>query len=326
MSDSIGIVVIGRNEGERLRTCLTSVAGKGRPVVYVDSGSADDSPALARGLGVEVIELDPATPFTAARGRNAGLERLLELQPDTEFVQFVDGDCELAPGWIESAATALRNDPTAGTVFGRLRERRPEASVYNRLCNVEWNAAPVGEVQACGGISLMRAVALKQIGGYGTSLVAGEDDEVCLRLRRCAWRIVRIAADMGWHDAAMTRFKQWWTRAVRCGWAYAQGAALHGRSADRHYVHERRRAVIWAAVLPLMVGLFAWPTGGWSLLGLLLYPVSAARVYRPLRRRGFAAFDSAAYAVACTLSKWAHLVGIVKYQLHRGPFRLIEYK
>ncbi|HEY1381858.1 MAG TPA: glycosyltransferase family 2 protein, partial [Gemmataceae bacterium] len=237
-----------------------------------------------------------------------------------------DGDCELAPGWLDAATAALRDNPKAAAVFGRLRERHPEASVYNRLCDIEWNAAPVGEAKACGGVALMRTAAVRQVGGFDPAVLAAEDDELCLRLRRAGWAILRIAADMGWHDAAMTRFGQWWTRAVRCGWAYAQGAALHGRPPERHFVHERRRAVLWAGVLPAAVALLAWPTGGWSLLGLLLYPLSFVRFYRYVRGRGVPARDAAAYAAACTLSKFPHLVGIVKHALHRGPVRLIEYK
>ena len=172
----------------------------------------------------------------------------------------------------------------------------------------------------------MRTAAFRQVGGFDPAVLAAEDDELCLRLRRAGWTVVRIAADMGWHDAAMTRFGQWWARAVRCGWAYAQGAALHGRSPDRHFVHERRRAVLWAGVLPVLMAALAWPTGGWSLLGLLLYPLSAVRFYRSVRGRGVPSRDAAAYAVACTLSKCPHLIGIVKYALHRGPVRLIEYK
>jgi N-acetylglucosaminyl-diphospho-decaprenol L-rhamnosyltransferase len=319
-----GVVAIGRNEGERLRTCLKSM--RDVPVVYVDSGSTDGSVDLARGLGAEVVDLDMSTPFTAARARNAGLDRLLEKHPDIEFVQFVDGDCELAPGWIDAALAALRQQPQAAAVFGRLHERRPEASVYNRLCEIEWDSAPLGEVNACGGIALMRSGAVRAVGGFNPAVLAAEDDELCLRLRRAGWTVIRIATDMGWHDAAMTRFGQWWVRAVRAGWAYAQGAALHGRSDDKHFVHDRRRAILWAGVLPFLIAVLAWPTGGWSLLGLLLYAFSTVRYYRYVRGRGVPVRDAVPYSLAGTLSKFPHLVGIVRYALHRGPVRLIEYK
>jgi N-acetylglucosaminyl-diphospho-decaprenol L-rhamnosyltransferase len=321
---ALGVVAIGRNEGERLRTCLSAIAGV--PIVYVDSGSTDGSVDLARAMGADMVALDLSAPFTAARARNAGLHRLLDKHADVEFVQFVDGDCELTPDWLAVAVAALRARPQAAAVFGRLRERRPEASVYNRMCDVEWAAAPLGEVDACGGIALMRTAAVRQVGGFDPAVLAAEDDELCLRLRRAGWTVVRIAADMGWHDAAMTRFGQWWVRAVRSGWAYAQGAALHGRSEDRHFVHERRRAILWAGVLPALIVLLAWPTGGWSLLGLLLYALSAVRYYRFVRSRDVPPRTAFEYTVAGTLSKFPHLVGIVRYAMHRGPVRLIEYK
>ena len=101
---AIGVVAIGRNEGERLRRCLECA----RPawaltIVYVDSGSTDDSIALARSRGVEVVELDMSAPFSAARARNAGFERLSQIDPGVRFVQFLDGDCEVADGWLDRA-------------------------------------------------------------------------------------------------------------------------------------------------------------------------------------------------------------------------------
>jgi GT2 family glycosyltransferase len=326
---TIGVVVIGRNEGERLRRCLQSLARRCAMTVYVDSGSTDGSPEAARVVGLDVVELDRDTPFTAARARNAGFDRLVERHPDVEFVQFVDGDCELAAGWLEAAAEALRSRPQAAVAFGRLRERHPEASVYNRLCDLEWNAAPVGEVKSCGGIALMRVCAFRQVGGFAADVLAAEDDELCLRLRRAGWAVVRIAAEMGWHDAAMTRFGQWWRRAVRCGAAWAQGAALHGRGPERHFVHERRKACLTGGVLPVLMLLLAWPTSGWSLLAALYYPLTAVRVARQTRRRGVPWRWALLNGVAVTLAKFPQCIGVCRHALHRlrsYPLRLIEYK
>src|SRR6476660_3526039 len=83
----VAVVAIGRNEGERLQRCLESVRPQCETIVYVDSGSDDGSVDLARGLGVEVVELDMSIPFTAARARNEGLRRLRELRPSLEYVQ-----------------------------------------------------------------------------------------------------------------------------------------------------------------------------------------------------------------------------------------------
>jgi GT2 family glycosyltransferase len=324
----IGVVVIGRNEGERLRVCLQALDTATRPVVYVDSGSTDESIALARSSGAHVVELDPSTPFTAGRARNAGLARLLEVAGDIRFVQFVDGDTELAPGWLESGAKALEADTTVGVVCGRLRERQPERSVYNRLCDLEWDT-PVGERKACGGNALMRAEAVRCVGGFDPTVPAAEDDEICLRIRRAGWRVLRLDADMGRHDAAMMHFRQWWRRAVRCGYAYAQGAWLHGRGPERHFVRERRRVLFWGAALPVLILGLAWPTGGWSLLALLLYPIQALRVMLRERKRSEHGGAVAAYGAACMLGKFPEFIGICRFyqtRLWRQTARLVEHK
>ena len=138
VSPGVGVVLIGRNEGERLVRCLASLSGRVEPVVYVDSGSTDGSVERASGAGAEVVELDPTRAFTAARARNAGFRRLLEVNPETRFVQFVDGDCGLGADWLDAARSHLEENEDVGVVCGRRRERNPGASVYNRLAGRRW--------------------------------------------------------------------------------------------------------------------------------------------------------------------------------------------
>ncbi|MFW6085613.1 MAG: glycosyltransferase family 2 protein [Myxococcota bacterium] len=321
-------MVIGRNEGEHLERCLASVVGRVECTVYVDSGSTDGSVDRARAFGCEVVELDPSVPFTAARARNAGFARLRARVREVEHVQFVDGDCEVVAGWLETADLALRAEPGLGVVCGRRRERRPEASAYNRLCDMEWDT-PVGPASFCGGDAMVRALAFAQVGGFDPSLIAGEEPEMCVRLRRAGWRIERIAHEMTLHDAAMTRFDQWWRRGVRAGHAFAEGAALHGGAPERHWVREERR--IWAlgAAIPALALGAAVPSGGLSLGLLSAYPISAARVYRADRLRGYPVRQAALNAAFTTLGKFAELQGALRYWRGRRRGKrssLIEYK
>jgi GT2 family glycosyltransferase len=323
-----GVVAIGRNEGERLRRCLESVAGRADAAVYVDSASTDGSVALARSLGVEAVELDMSVPFSAARARNEGLRRLREVCPDVAFVQFVDGDCEVAPGWVERALREMDEHPKAAVVCGRRRERHPEASVYNRLCDLEWDT-PVGKADACGGDALMRVGPLAEAGGYRASLIAGEEPELCLRLREAGWEVWRVDADMTWHDAAMTRFGQWWRRSVRAGHAFAEVSWLHRASPLRIWARPTRSNWLWGLLIPVLALGLAWPTWGLSLLLLLGYPVLALRVYRGRRRRGDAPAAARWYALFCVLGKFAQVTGQLRYHARRlfgRPGGLIEYK
>lgn len=324
----IGLVAIGRNEGDRLRKCLLSAIGKVSHAVYVDSGSVDGSVEFARSLGVEVVELDPSRPFTAARARNAGFERLLATEPQLEYVQFVDGDCELVEGWLDRAAATLDARPDLAATCGRRRERFPDASIYNRLCDLEWDT-PIGEAKACGGDAMMRVAAFQQVGGFNPDLIAGEEPELCVRLRQKGWKILRLDAEMTLHDAQMTRFRQWWQRMLRSGHAYAEGSWLHGNPPERHWVKETRSIWLWGLILPAIALAAAWPTHGWSLLLLLAYPASAFRLFLYLCRQNLSPQDAALYTASCMVGKFAQVGGALAFlrsQLLSSKSRLIEYK
>jgi GT2 family glycosyltransferase len=326
----LGCVAIGRNEGERLRLCLQSLLRSVRPeaIAYVDSGSTDGSAEMARGLGVDVIALDMSIPFTAARARNVGYQHLGRKLPGLELVQFVDGDCEIVPGWIERARARLRERPRLAVACGRRRERHPDASLFNRLCDVEWDT-PVGDARSCGGDAMIRLAALEQVGGYDASVIAGEEPELCVRLRARGWLVERLDAEMTLHDAAMTRVGQWWKRQVRAGHAYAEGVAMHGAPPERHDVAAVRRTLFWTVGVPLAAFGGAVPTLGASLALLGGYPISAARVYQHTRRRGRSRKDALVAGTFVTLGKFAELQGIVKYHWTRARGRrsaLIEYK
>jgi glycosyltransferase involved in cell wall biosynthesis len=324
---SIGVVVIGRNEGNRLKTCLLSLIQEEHIIVYVDSASTDDSVEFARSLGVFVVELDLSIPFTAARARNAGFEYLLLQKPDIKFVQFVDGDCQIAEGWLKRATEKMLVQTDITVVFGRLRELFPEASIYNRICNVEWYVS-TGEAKYCGGIAMMRVNAFKQAGGFNPALIAGEEPELCVRLRQAGGRIVGVDVEMARHDAAMTSFRQWWKRSIRNGYAYAEGAWLHGENG--HWVKESRRIWFWGLFLPFVTVVSFLPTKGLSVLLLIIANIYLFyRVYRVTRLKDFSQEDSILYGLFCIIDKYPMLYGQIKFHVSRLMKRqqpIMEYK
>jgi GT2 family glycosyltransferase len=321
----LGIVVIGRNEGARLEACLDTVVGRAAAVVYVDSGSVDDSVTRAGDFGAAVVELDPRVPFTAARARNEGFAYLQRFAPAVRYVQFVDGDCQVAEGWLDAGARYLDGHPEVAAVCGRRRERHPERSVYNLLCDIEWDT-PVGEARSCGGDVMMRVTALAAVRGFRSSLIAGEEPELCFRLRAAGWRIWRLDHEMTLHDAAMTRFGQWWRRTVRAGHAFAEGAYLHGASRERHGMRESLSAWFWGIGIPLAVAAASVWAGMWALLVLLAYPLQMIRLGLRGQR---SARENWWYAVFLVLAKFPESVGQIKFlvsHLRRIEPRLIEYK
>jgi GT2 family glycosyltransferase len=313
---SVAIVAIGRNEGERLKSCLRAATGGARTVVYVDSGSTDGSAEFARGAGCRVVELNPDVPYSAARARNEGFACAMKFDPDVAFVQFVDGDCALVEGWLEQGMAALNERTDVGVVCGHVREIHPEASVYNRLFDLEWRQRP-GEIDACGGNFMVRPAVFRAVGGFRPDVIAGEDNEFCVRVRRMDEKIVLLDTAMVGHDAAMRRFRKWWRRARRTGHAYAQVAALHGKSKERYFVRECRRVWLWGLEIPLAALLLAPFTHGWSLLLLAVYPLQFGWIFLKGKQRGWSAGDAAVYAFFTVLTKFPAIQGMVAYYWRR---------
>jgi GT2 family glycosyltransferase len=323
-SHEVGVVAIGRNEGGRLIACLASLKSETDKVVYVDSGSTDGSAAAAEKMGASAINLDLTRPFTAARARNEGFTALKAIDPDVGFVQFIDGDCTLAQGWLDTAVDFMKQRKDVAVVCGRLRERYPTASIYNRLCDFEWNT-PIGEAVACGGNALVRVEAFEAAGGFRLQLIAGEEPELCLRLRERGWKIWRLDAEMGLHDAAMTRFGQWWVRSVRCGYAMAEVSQLHSTSPLGIWRREMASSVFWGGLLPIAICLGALIHPG-VLGGALAYFLQLCRM---ALTRGPASSQSWTWAAFLLLAKFPEFQGILKFlwlkSRHR-PGTLIEYK
>ena len=330
----VGIVAIGRNEGKRFQQCLSALP-KDLPTVYVDSGSTDDSVAHALAAGVQVVHLSRDLGFTAARARNMGWRALREKHPDLKFIQFLDGDCALDPNWLSSAFAETESKMRLGAVFGRLKERFPEHSIYNAMCDREWDV-PVGEVRTCGGNALIRVDALLQTGGYNDGLIAGEEPDLCLRMRAMGWAIYRIPPKMATHDAAILNFGSWWKRSRRAGHAYAEHVAVHGRFSDPDWRRDVVRMTVWGILLPVIftlgaiLGLLSNPLWGSISLGVgLLYALQIGRISHREAASGLS--DKVAFqeSVLLMLAKFAQVAGATSFLLNRLFGRrpaIIEYK
>lgn len=321
----VGAVAIGRNEGERLKRCLTSLLSQVDRAVYVDSGSKDDSVAFAKGLGIDVVVLDNNAPFTAARGRNAGFDALIS-RGHCDYIQFVDGDCAVEPGWIEAARTMLDADPSIGLVTGWRTELEPRRNIFHAMCEVEWHR-PSGDVAVCGGDMMVRADAFRAAGGFNPGLIASEDEEFCLRLAaRTGLRVHRIPRLMTRHDIRMSHLGEWWRRHLRAGHGYAEVGGLY----PGHFRRERLRAWFYGLLMPLLA-IFGAVTGHWWLVGVVTlgYGANWLRTAHGLRAGGHgwnAALHQAAYL---SLSKLPALQGILLYYMRRfqgEPMHIIEYK
>ncbi len=327
-------MVIGRNEGDRLRRCLESIDPVEATVVYVDSGSTDGSVEMARRMEIDVLNLDPTIPFCAARARNEGYARLIAIAPGLRFVQFVDGDCEIIGDWLSMAASVLIGRPELAIVAGWLRERQPERSIFNRLGDLEWNFAGVGAVDSVGGIFMVRRAAFDSVGGFDSTVAAGEEPELCHRLTAKGWQIIRLDHKMAWHDLAMTRFGQWWNRMIRFGYGSMDVAVRFDLPRFRRN-NWRVRAWTVSLVVFVLLGLsttfmpLGAPGVAAALLWLGLWSAQVCRIAYRTWRKGQPPDLSVAYGFFIMLSLWPQLLGQLLYFLDRfrkRSFRLLEYK
>ena len=318
MDKDVGVVVIGRNEGDRLRRCLLSLADVPWRV-YVDSGSTDGSCEVARELGFDVVALASPPPFSAARARNRGIDRLRELNPSLAFAQTVDGDCEMQAAWICSGLEDMAARPDVAIVSGQVRERNPHVNAYHRACEREWTVREgyAGYVKSVGGIALLRLSAFYDVGGFNPALMGGEEPDLCLRLRQRGWAIWSNDQEMALHDAAIGRFSQWWQRARRGGYAAAQLVALHGRNSETAWVRSLFSAAFWSflALMGALLGVAGGVTGNKLLLvgcaGLVL--LLLMQTYRLARVRiGSSDWKGACDAGLMLISRIAALQGIVQ--------------
>lgn len=327
----ISVVVIGRNEGLRLKCCLESVRKMDNPggaveLIYVDSASTDGSPELAESLGAQSIVVHPRFP-TAALGRNAGWRKATG-----RFVLFLDGDTVLDPAFVRDALAKFE-DPEVAIVWGHRRELHPEASLFNRVLDLDWIYAP-GDTEFCGGDALMRRDALEAAGGFDETLIAGEEPELCRRLRADGYRIVHIDHAMTGHDLAMTRWSQYWKRATRAGYAYAKVSDRFRNSGLPFWEEDVRRNANRAIALLCLITLSTvLSTILFSpvplLAGLACILVLAARSAVKARWKSRNALTLLLYGIHSHLQQIPIFIGQLQFLSDRRAGRrrgLIEYK
>lgn len=333
----LAVVVIGRNESAHLRACLTSIQGLDYPssqieIIYVDSASTDDSPQLAAALGARVLPVN-GDPMTAARGRNAGWT-----STEAPFVLFLDGDTQVHPQFVRLALAELAKDPAIAAVWGHRRESAPQASIYNRLLDLDWMYPP-GWTEFFGGDVLIRRDALISVNGYNPELIAGEEPEMCRRLRGhlhngTPWKILHIDAPMTQHDLRMTHFSQYWKRATRAGHAYEQVSGLFRETADPFWTPEARRnqarAVFWIGVLAAALVVSFVVRSAWPIVlppGLIL--LAALRSAWKVRDRSTSWVTLLLFGLHSHLQVIPIWVGQLRYRSAKARKRkvtLIEYK
>lgn len=241
---TLSIVVIGRNEAERIGKCLESIQNEittfpSAELIFVDAGSTDDSVAIAARLGIKALEIDPAN---AASARNAGLARCTG-----KYVQFLDGDMILSPGWLQFALERLEVCEF-DAVAGKIVEETKNASIYSRVFGLDWNHKS-GPVETLGGASLWRRQVIQRLGGFDEALDVGEDPDLSLRARALGHQLMQLDVTMVGHSLGLRTLGDWVCRGKSVGRSTALVFKRHSQARGA-----RRR--IFAAFAAPFAGIF----------------------------------------------------------------------
>ena len=196
----ISVIVIGKNEGERLVACLrsiqTALSALAHEVVYVDSCSTDQSLQTAKALGARCFLL-------AERKTTAGLGRFVGAKEARgEYLLFLDGDMQLQPGFAEKALMAIAAKGYDGVCGIRedvyLRGGEVVCRNDNYFGCTQERLAPV-----FGGALMITRDALDACGGWATDTIACEEAELYARLKAIGCRIAEIPVPMILHTDAV---------------------------------------------------------------------------------------------------------------------------
>lgn len=303
----VGIVVIGRNEGERLEKCLQSIVNTKATIIYVDSASSDNSITIANKYNIECIELSEDRKLSAALARNVGINHLIA-SSELDYIQLIDADCELNEHWLENSVNHLQDNPNTAAVCGRLREKHVNASIYNKLADLSWYI-PSGFINSCGGIALVRARIFREGLFFNAELIAGEEPEFYKRVKKLGLEIQCIDFDMATHDSAMHHFSQWWTRNTKSGYGYASAREWGG------FIGQEKSIFVWATIIPLLILICSLITPI-SLWLLLVYPLQAIRVALKLKKP-YRFKDKLLESIFILLAKFPQQIGVLRFKFNK---------
>lgn len=323
----VSIVIIGRNEGDRLVKCIQSAQNLEYPsekkeIIYVDSCSSDGSTESAKKLGIEKVYILEQEKTCAAMGRNLGLQHA-----DGELILFLDGDTQISSDFLTTAVPHFESEEIA-VVYGRRTEIHPD-SIYIKLCGSDWSQRIPGYTDTAAGDVLVRADVIREIGGY-KEIIAGEDPEMSNSVINAGYKILFLDINMVKHDLAMYNFKQYWRHSVRSGFAYAVVADLTKKRANPLWVDKSKKILlqgilyIFAPLLGIILSLFLRSPIPF-LIYMLLGGLILCRSFLKNRKKGMERKYNLIYTLHSHFLKIPLIIGQFTYMTNKNK-SLIEYK
>jgi GT2 family glycosyltransferase len=200
----VTVVVVTHFSSAVIAPCLAAAAPAAR-VIVVDNASADDTRAIVRRTLPEATIIANAVGVGYGNAANQGLAAA-----ETEFVLLLNPDAVLAPDAVPLLVAAADRWPDAALLAPALKdpeggwEVSHDVGLFARAgLGPRTDAEPTGDVCAdyvSGAVMLIRRSVYETLGGFDPAIfLYYEDDDLCLRVRRAGFAIVRVAAAVARH-------------------------------------------------------------------------------------------------------------------------------
>jgi GT2 family glycosyltransferase len=204
----VTVVVITRDRREELLRTLGLLATlpERPPVIVVDNGSADGTPAAVRRAHPD-LTLITARRDLGAVGRNLALRRVT-----TRYVAFCDDDTWWAPGSLALAADTLDQHPDVASVTARIvvEPAGTDDPITPELAHSPVPGRPglpgPALMSIMAGASVLRCDAFRAVGGFSPRLwLGGEEELLAADLAARGYHLCYLARATLHHQASALR-------------------------------------------------------------------------------------------------------------------------
>lgn len=229
---TISIIIKTLNEEQNIAACLEAVFahsdGHVSEIIVADSGSSDQTIAIAQQFPVMIVQLQPPAKAGCGIGAQLGYQ-----YAKGEFICLLDGDMELAPDFLSSAMAYLQANSTYGGVTGHVLEKQLDSLEYQRRSKRQNIENPAGRIDRMNGGGLYRRKALEMCGYLSDrNLHAYEELDLGLRLQKNNWLLHRLdipfVSHSGHADNAYSLLRRRWKSGYLQGSGEIIRAAISG--------------------------------------------------------------------------------------------------